>query len=343
MTKKFVVLFLIGAFLIACNKDKKILDALADYNNAKMTQGYHFGDKIALPAEVLENSKSISISFGDKNLDRLEVAPAYFHLGENDVTFNIVKNDGRSLQQDATINVYAKRAPQKLSYKIAAVYPHDPNNFTEGFFMEGNTVYESVGLEGKSKLMKYTLGSITPQLLIKQADDIFAEGTAAINNKIYQLTYTSKIGFIYDKSSFKTLGTFDYNPRIAQGWGMTSDGKNLISSDGSNKIYFLDGQNPSQILRSISVADDRNSYDFLNELEFHGGFIYANVWQKPIILKIDPKNGEVAAIFDLSAIVKENAIPGNQDAVLNGIAFKGDHIVITGKNWKNIYELEIKP
>lgn len=340
--KKYFVGGLFALLLLsACNKDKEIKNSLNNYSTSMESVGYHFGDKLAIPKDVLDNSESISISFGDKDLNKLEIDPAYFTLGENDVTFNIKKKNGEIISQDATINVYAKNPAKNLTYEIIKEYPHDTKNFTEGFFLNGNTVYESVGLKGESKLMKYTLGTTKPLLEVSQPADIFSEGISILGDKLYQLTYQTKIGYIYDKNTFKLLSQFNFNNRIAEGWGLTTDGKNLITSDGTKNIYFLDPADPSKVLRSISVADNLQSYDSLNELEYHNGFIYANVWQKPIILKINPANGEVVGVLDLTKIVNENLIQGNNDAVLNGIAFKGNDMLVTGKNWSKIYELKI--
>lgn len=341
MKKYFIGGLLSLLLLTGCNKDKEILNSLNDYSNSMVSKGYHFGDSLNLPKDVTDNSESISISFGDKDLNKMVVDPAYFTLGENDITYNITKKDGKILQQDATINVYAKNPEKILSYEIVTDYPHDTKNFTEGFFLDGNTVYESVGLKGQSKLMKYTLGTTKPLLEVKLQDSIFAEGIAAVGDKLYQLTYQTKIGFIYDKNTLKLLSQFPSNNMIAEGWGMTTDGKNLITTDGTKNIYFLDPSDPSKVLRRISVAGHTESFDQLNELEFHNGFIYSNVWQKPIILKINPANGEVVGTFDLTKIVNENLVKNDPDAVLNGIAFKGDNMLVTGKNWAKIYELKI--
>ncbi|MBC7557180.1 MAG: glutaminyl-peptide cyclotransferase [Chryseobacterium sp.] len=341
MKKYFIGGMLSLLLLTACNKDKEIKNSLNDYSNSMVSKGYHFGDKIDLPKDVTDNSESISISFGDKDLNKMIVDPAFFTLGENDVTYNIKKKNGDVLQQDATINVYAKNPAKTLSYEVVKDYPHDTKNFTEGFFLEGNTVYESIGLEGKSKLMKYTLGSTTPLLVVDQPANIFSEGIATVGDKLYQLTYRTKIGFIYDKNTFKLLSQFTSNNMIAEGWGMTTDGKNLITTDGTKNIYFLDPSDPSKVTRYISVADNNKVYDQLNEVEYDKGFIYSNVWQKPIILKINPENGEVVGTFDLTKIVNENLVKDDNDAVLNGIAFKGDNMLVTGKNWSKIYELKI--
>lgn len=337
--KKILLASAFALLLVSCNKGKDILNSLNDYNISQQDKGYHFGDKLQIPQEVLDYAQAISISFGDKETDNLTIDPKFFSLGENDVTFNIKTKSGEVLQQDATINVFAKNPEAKLNYKVVAEYPHNTDYFTEGFENHGNTIYESVGLDGKSKLIKYTLGSSSPIKEVPQAADIFSEGITVFGNKIYQLTYKAKKGFIYDMD-MKLIREFDYPSIIGEGWGMTNDGKNLIVSDGTKNIYFLNPENPSELVRYISVASDKESYDQINELEYHNGFIYSNVWQKPIVLKINPENGEVVGKFDFSDITKQNT-KGNDD-VLNGIAFKGENMLITGKNWSRIYEVSIK-
>lgn len=339
MKKKIIVGVAALMLFVSCNKDKEILNNLADYNTSMESKGYHFGDRLQLPKEVTDNAESITISFGDKETSDLVIDSKYFTLGDNAVTFNIKTKCGEILNQDATINVFAKNPVKNLGYEVVAEYPHSTASFTEGFYLEGNTVYESVGQEGASKLMKYELGSATVSKEAKQPDTIFSEGIANIGNKIYQLTYKAKMGFIYDKNTFEKIGEFQYPNVIGEGWGATTDGKDLIISDGTKNIYFLNANDPSKIVRYISVAGNSEVYDMVNELEYHKGFIYANVWQKPIILKINPANGEVVARFDFDKLAKENT--KGTDDVLNGIAFKGDNMLITGKNWPKIYEIKI--
>lgn len=172
MKKSFFIGFFALLILASCNKDEKVLNSLNEYNTAMETKGYHFGDKIDFPKDVTENAESISISFGDKETSDLVIDPKFFTLGDNAVTINITR-DGKILSQDATINVFAKNPEKNLTYEIVAEYPHNTSNFTEGFYLEGNTVYESVGLEKQSKLLKYTLGSAVNSKEVKQADDIF--------------------------------------------------------------------------------------------------------------------------------------------------------------------------
>ncbi|SHK04260.1 glutaminyl-peptide cyclotransferase [Epilithonimonas mollis] len=339
MKKIFVAAAFSLLLLASCNKDKEILTTLNDYNIGQQNKGYHFGDKLEIPQDVLDYAEAITISYNDKETSDLSIDPKFFSLGENDVTFNIKTKGGEVLQQDATINVFAKDAPKQMSYEIVNQYPHDTDHFTEGFEAHGDIIYESVGLKGKSKIIKYNLGSKNAILQVPQEDSIFSEGLTVFGDRIYQLTYQSKKGFIYD-SNIKLIKEFDYPKEIAEGWGMTNDGKNLIVSDGTKFIYFLNPENPSQIVRTIAVASNTEGYDQINELEYHNGSIYANVWQKPIILQINPANGEVTGIMDFTNIVKQNTT-GNDD-VLNGIAFKGNNMLVTGKNWSKIYEVILK-
>ena len=326
--------------LVSCNKDKEILNTLNDYNISMESRGYHFGDALQLPKEVTENAESISISFGDKETSNLVIDPEFFTLGDNAVTFNIKKKNGEIITQDATVNVFAKTPEAKLNYEIVKEYPHDPKSFVQGFLLEGNTVYESDGQNGSSRILKYTLGTTTPIVETPQSDEIFSEGAAIVGDKVYQLTWQNKKGFIYNKSDLSLISEFVYPNVIGEGWGLTYDNKNLILSDGTKNIYFLDVKDPSKIVRYISVAGNTEAYEKLNELEYHKGFIYANVWQQPVILKINPANGEVVGKFDFTEIAKKHTT--NSDDVLNGIAFKGDNMLITGKNWDKIYEVSIK-
>ena len=340
MKRTFLLGVLAFSLLMSCNKDKEILNTLAEYNNSMEPKGYHFGESIKLPSEVTENAESITMSFGNETTNSLIVDPKFFTLGDNAVTFNIKKKNGEILMQDATINVFAKNPEATLTYEIVKEYPHDPKNFVQGFEIEGNTIYESDGQNGESRIMKYTLGSTNPTAQTLQPNEVFSEGCTVFGDKIYQLTWRNKKGFIYDKSTLKLLNEFPYPNVMGEGWGLTNDGKHLIASDGTKNIYYLDPANPSKLVRYISVAGHTQAYDQLNELEYHKGFIYANVWQQPIILKINPANGEVVGRFDFSKLAAENT-KGNDD-VLNGIAFKGDNMLVTGKLWPKIYEVQIK-
>ncbi|MCE3074802.1 glutaminyl-peptide cyclotransferase [Chryseobacterium gwangjuense] len=341
MKKNLLVCFTSMIMLMSCNDKDKMLSSLKGYNDSMESKEYHFGDQLTLPKEITDNAEKITISFGDKGTSNLKVDPKFFELGDNKVTFVIKTKNGETLNQDATINVFTKAPEKNIEYEIVTEYPHDPTHFIEGFLLEGNTVYESDGLEGSSQLIKYTLGETKPMVTEKQTNDIFSEGCAIVGDKIYQLTYKNRLGFVYDKNTFKKLSEFPLPNALAEGWGLTYDGKNLVATDGSNHLYFLDVNDPSKVVKTVSVAGNKEVYDKLNELEYHNGFIYSNVWFKPIVLKIDPDTGEVVGKFDFTKITEKN-MAGNQEHVLNGIAFKGNNMLITGKNWSKTFEIAMK-
>lgn len=340
MKKNIFTAILAVSLLVSCNKDKTLVDTLSAYNLSKETEGYHFGDAITFPKEVTDNAESISISFGDKETADLKISPEFFALGDNAVTIIIKSKSGEVLYVDAIINVFAKNKEKELAYDLVTEYPHNTENFVQGFQLEGNTIYGSNGQTGKSAVLKYTLGSTEATAKTQMADEYFGEGSTIVGDKLYQLTWQHKKGFIYDKSSLKPIGEFAYPNRIGEGWGLTYDGKHLIVSDGSKNIYFLSPENTKKIVKTISVAGNTEVYDRINELEYHDGFIYANLWQKPYVLKINPENGEVVGKIDFSEFYKKHT--KGEDDVLNGIAFKGENMLVTGKNWDKIYEVKLK-
>ncbi|MBS1549755.1 MAG: glutaminyl-peptide cyclotransferase [Bacteroidetes bacterium] len=340
MKKRLILPILALMLLGSCKNDEKILNSLSDYNMTMQSKGYHFGDKINLPKDITENAESIAISFGDKETKNLTIDPKYFTLGDNAVSFIIQLKNGESLTQDATINVYAKHPEKSIQYSIIKEYPHNPNNFVQGFQLEGNTIYESDGQHGTSQILKYNLGDTKAIASSAQSEDIFSEGATIVGDKIYQLTWQNKKGFIYNKSDLKLISEFAYPNMIGEGWGLAYDGKDLLLSDGTKNIYFINPNDPSKVVKTISVAGNNQVYDQLNELEYHKGYLYSNVWRKPIILKIDTKTGEVIGKIDLTEIAKKHQ--KGEDDVLNGIAFKGDNMLITGKNWPAIYEISLQ-
>jgi glutaminyl-peptide cyclotransferase len=167
----------------------------------------------------------------------------------------------------------------------------------------------------------------------------FGEGITILNNKIYQLTWQNHLGFIYDLMTFKKIGEFQYD---YEGWGISSDGKNIIVSDGTSKIRFLDTLTLKSV-KDITVKDVQVAVDKLNELEFVDGFIFANQWQSNYLLKIDPRTGEVVGRMDLSTLAEKIFALNPKADVLNGIAFekKSKLLLVTGKFWPALFALKI--
>lgn len=231
--------------------------------------------------------------------------------------------------------------PKIINYKIVNTYPHKQGSFTQGLTFKDGFLYEGTGHYGTSTLRKVKLETGEIVKISKLSRDVFGEGITIYKNKIIQLSWLSRVGFVYDKESFKPLGVFNY-PVPIEGWGITFDGKSLIMSDGTHKLYFLDPE--SFVLKNqLEVYDNEGPVRKINELEYVEGTIYANVWQSAQIIRIDPGSGRVIGIIDLKNIVPEE-YKGHMDYVLNGIAYdsKTKHLFVTGKMWPQIFEIELQ-
>lgn len=235
---------------------------------------------------------------------------------------------------------------QQLSYITLGEYPHDTTAYTEGFLVYNNQLYESTGYTAELPqtrslfgVVDGATGKISPRVQL-DTSRYFGEGITFLNGKVYQLTYRTKVGFVYDAQKFKRLAEFRI-PGI-EGWGMTTDGSFLILSDSSATLWYLD---PSTLKtkRTLPVSENDVPVFLLNELEYIRGYIYANVYTKNYIVKIDPSNGHVVARLDLSSLdaAALNKYPGSMQ--MNGIAYDSvaDKVYITGKMWPSIYVIRI--
>ena len=222
------------------------------------------------------------------------------------------------------------------TFKLVGTYPHDPNAFTQGLLYHKGVLYEGTGLNGRSEIRKVELktGKVLQRRAI--AEKYFGEGLALFEGKLYQLTWQTRQGFIYDLETFAPLGGWTYN---TEGWGLTHDGKQLIQSDGTANLYFLDPKT-LKTTRTLQVTAEGRPLTQLNELEYIEGKIWANIWQTPRIAIINPQNGKVEAWLDLTPLVM--LMPPQAD-VLNGIAYDGEtkRLFVTGKLWPNLFEIEV--
>lgn len=223
-------------------------------------------------------------------------------------------------------------------YKIEVVkaYPHDTGSYTQGLFWHDGSLYESTGLNGKSTFRKVDLQSGKALTKLPFNRKYFVEGSVILVDKLYILTWTNKVIFIYDANTLEYLSTYSY-PR--EGWGLTTDGKSLISSDGSSRIYFLTPE--LKFERSINVTLNGRAVRYLNELEWIDGRIWANVYTTDTIVIINPDTGIVEATVDCDGLLPERLRTSDTD-VLNGIAVDSEgRIFLTGKNWSELYEVKL--
>ena len=230
-----------------------------------------------------------------------------------------------------------------LSYTVLSVLPHNAEAFTQGLVVHNNKLLESTGQEGSSWVGEVNPASGSHDKKIILDDKYFGEGITVLNNKLYYLTWKSNVGFVYDAKTYEKIRDFEYDPKIKQGWGLTHDGSQLILSDGTDKIHFLDTTN-LKVTRTITVRDGNMAIKELNELEYINGYIFANVWQTNWIVKVDPKTGRVVGKLDLSRIGNEIRAQYPAADVLNGIAYDKNSgaILVTGKLWPKSYLIRIQ-
>ena len=220
-------------------------------------------------------------------------------------------------------------------------YPHDVEAYTQGLEYVDGMLYEGTGNYGTSSLRRVSLES-GEVIKIRDIDQsLFAEGITVLGERIYQITYKSQVGFVYDKSSFEEIQKVYYQNR--EGWGLTNNGKELIMSDGTNVIYFLDPE-MFTINRQIEVFHNEGPADSLNELEFIDGKIWANRYFTDEIVIIDPESGKVEGRISLKGILKTTDRRPDTD-VLNGIAWdsEGERLFVTGKRWPKLFEIRVRP
>ena len=237
---------------------------------------------------------------------------------------------GLGANAQAAIPVYA--------FMVKHSYPHDAKAFTQGLYIKDGVLYESTGMKGESSIRRVQLE--TGRVLQKKdiADEYFGEGIAPVGNEIVALTWTSKVGFVFDAKTMSLKRKFTYN---GEGWGLTSNGKDVYMSDGTPAIRILDGATLKE-KRRIEVSADGKPIPMLNELEWVEGQIFANVWGSDVIARIDPADGKVVGWIDLTGLADKSWTRGTDD-VLNGIAYDAANkrLFVTGKHWPKLFEIEL--
>ena len=256
-------------------------------------------------------------------------------------------NAGNTKPSPANSNKTIAAVPQYTA-EVIKTYPHDPKAFTQGLVFHNGFLYEGTGGKAArgddffSSLRKVDLESGKVLQKYDVPPDFFAEGIAILNDKVFQLTWQERTGFVYDLADFKLLREVRYT---GEGWGLTQDGTHLIMSDGTHVIRSINPEDFSTV-RTISVNDERGQPLMeLNELEYVKGEIWANVWETGWIVRIDPATGKLLGRIDLSSLVDQVQAKNPKADVLNGIAYDAatDRIFITGKKWPNLYEIKVNP
>ncbi len=234
--------------------------------------------------------------------------------------------------------------PPNIDFKVARVFPHDTTSYTEGFLFHNGLLFESTGHTNSYPSTRSLFGPVdlkTGRIEAKVEIDkkkYFGEGIVFLKERVYQLTDTTRIGFIYDANTYKKLSSFNYE---GEGWGLTTNGTDLIMSNGSSNIYYRDPLT-FNIVKTLSVNDNNGPVQNINEMELIKGYIYANQWQTDYILKIDTTSGKVVGRLDLSSLKTESRVRYAYAEETNGIAYDSvnNKIYVTGKLWPQIYEIQ---
>ena len=232
-------------------------------------------------------------------------------------------------------------APKIYNYEIINEFSRSKNSYTQGLEFYNDTLYESLGRYGQSKLVKVEFNTGKKLKEIKLPSEYFAEGITVLNDKIFQLTWKEKVGFVYDIENFNRINSFEYKNSI-EGWGICNDGNKLYKSDGTDKIWILNPENQKEE-SYIEIYTNKNKVVGLNELEWIDGKIYANRYLFDGIAIINPKNGAIEGVINLSSL-KSRVTQHEKLDVINGIAYnkKRNSIFVTGKMWDKLFEIRIK-
>ncbi|QXP67062.1 glutaminyl-peptide cyclotransferase [Polaribacter sp. AHE13PA] len=281
--------------------------------------------------EVSSDGNAISINTTELGVGKHQISALVFYAE-------------KTKKENSFFEVLANKKPVVYDYKIINEYPHDKTAYTQGLEYHDGFLYETTGQRGKSTLRKVEIETGKVLQKIDLDKKYFGEGMTILNNKIYWLTWQAKKGFVYNLETFKQEKEFAYN-NSAEGWGFTHNGTQLIKSDGTNKIWFLDPETLKEE-KSIQVYTNKYAVADLNELELINGKIYANKYQQNAIVVIDPKTGVVEGIANLKGLHTEmektqKLVP--HDEVLNGIAYdkKNNRLFVTGKHWGKLFEIEL--
>lgn len=297
------------------------------------------GHKTFSALKAYINGKPVYSSTTFKDAYTFEAPTDSVALGLVKVKIDVEFGEQNSENYNYDVLLLSEKVPTSYGYEVVDKYTHDKNAYTQGLYFENGFMYEGTGLEGKSEL-RYVDFKQNKIIRSKKLDQIyFGEGVAVVGDKIYQLTYRSQKGFVYQKNSFELIKEFNYS---SEGWGLTYDGKSLIRSDGSHQLHYY---NPEtlEFEKTLQVVDNKGLVLMLNELEWINGEIWANIYTTDYIVRINPQSGEVVGRIDLSGLLTEVEQMQGVD-VLNGIAFdeSSGKIYVTGKLWPWLFSIKLK-
>jgi glutamine cyclotransferase len=335
--------------VLSCKEEKSIV---ISFKSPEQGQSMNAGTNLHIALEIPEKAvvKSVSYLVDGKLIGTnhdgksINLETKDLKLGYRLITA-IVTHDDQIDTLNTNIVLKSNLKPLVLNYRVVNTFPHDTSAYTEGLSYVDGRLLESTGEKGNSVLKWVDLKSGKTIQQTKLDPQYFGEGSLKIEDKIIMLTWQENIGFIFDAKTFKKLGTFPYQ-NSREGWGLTFNGKEILRTDGSNRIWLMNAKTYKEE-GFIEVYDQNGELSSLNELEFIDGKIYANVYLTNKIVRIDPSSGKVEATIDLSALVPKNyfkTTDAEQNNVLNGIAWdeKGKRLFVGGKKWPKLYQIELR-
>lgn len=328
---KQALLLLITVSLFSCTPEKLKL------HTQLSTTGYNFNRGMQIDLKVEHNGDGVIVRNGKKVISNTGAftIPTDAKFGTNHFTITAYRNED-SLSYPVECFVVPAEKSSAISYEIVNTYPHPSELFTQGFTLSGDIIIESSGQYGKSALSTYKLGSTKIIQQYELPESWFAEGMTLLNDTLYQVTWREGkcMTYTWDGETFNPISEHDY--KIREGWGLSAYKNQLVWTDGSQNIRFV---SPSS-LTTVSTKESMNSDGYfgnLNETEIVNGLLAANIWQSDRIVFIDLETGASTRYLDLTEI----AINHDRQGTLNGIAVKGENLLVTGKNWDAIYELKL--
>lgn len=335
-------------FTICCNSKKATGAELFDIAIETMQKTYTPADNFKVSIVNKKNTTIDSLEYffdsrritsSNTNTD-LTIHLKNEKLGNRSLKIKIYS--GTSVYEiSKKITVLSSIKPKLYTYSILEEYPHDTNAYTQGLEFKNDTLYESTGQYKNSSLRKtnYKTGEVYKKISLDDA--YFGEGLTILNEKIYQLTWREKTGFIYDLNTLRKTGSFVYG-RSSEGWGLCQDGESIYKSDGTQRIWRLNANTLNEE-GFIEIYTNSSKIKSVNELEWVNGKIFANIYLRDAIAIVNPKNGAVEGVIDLTSLKNKVSVSNPKDEVLNGIAYNGEEniLYITGKNWNKLFKIKI--
>lgn len=334
---KYIIVICLSLVLINCENKTEQTGLSININLKSIMLGDTL--KLSLNNPKKLEIKSVSYQLDDQAIDDTKILST-IGLGEKIITATVNHGD-QTETITKTIQIFNNVIPSIYDYDIVNTYPHDITSYTQGLEFHNGELYESTGQRKESKLRKvnFETGEILKNIDLD--DQYFGEGLTILNQKIYQLTWQAKTGFIYDVDTFEKLSSFKYG-KSKEGWGLCNDGKQLYKSDGTEKIWMLNPENLTE-QSHIEVYTEKGKIPSLNELEWIEGKIFANIYQRNGVVIINPNTGGVEGVIDFKPLRKLVTQHPELD-VLNGIAYHPERktLFVTGKNWDKLFEVRIK-